>query len=59
MAKGCHDCSVSGRKLRDGPITRELEGKRTSLGTAEIYVPDGDTLYSAPNLVLHYIAHRG
>jgi hypothetical protein len=59
MAHGWHDCSICGRKPGDGPITRELEGKRTLLGTAEIYVPDGDIMYSVPNLVLHYIEDHG
>ena len=54
-AGGWHDCTVCPRKPTDGPIMRDIGGQSTMLGAAEIYVPAGDTLYSAPNLILHYI----
>ena len=59
QANGWHDCSLCGRKEGDGPLTRIIEGQRTLLGVAQIYVPDGELMYEAPTLILHYIEkHR-
>jgi hypothetical protein len=59
MAGGWHDCTVCPRKPGDGPLYRQIDGNKTMLGAAEIYVPDGDIMYSAPNLILHYIEDHG
>jgi hypothetical protein len=58
-AGGWHDCTVCPRKPKDGPFMRDIDGESTLLGTTEIYVPDGDIMYSAPNLILHYIEDHG
>ena len=52
---GWHDCTLCGRKPADGPIMRNIDGRATLLGGSEIYLPDGEILYSAPTLILHYI----
>jgi hypothetical protein len=59
MASGWHDCTVCPRKPTDGPFMRDIDGESTLLGATEIYVPDGDIMYSAPNLILHYIEDHG
>ena len=55
VSHGWHDCSLCGRQQGDGPIMRNIEGENRLLGGGEIYVPDGDLMYSAPTLILHYI----
>jgi hypothetical protein len=54
-AMGWHDCTLCPRAPTDGPIVREIEGQARMLGATEIWVPDGDVMYSVPTLILHYI----
>ena len=58
-AAGWHDCTLCPRKPTDGPIMWDIGGKQTMLGATEIYVPAGQVIYSAPNLILHYIQDHG
>ena len=58
-ANGWHDCSLCGRKPGDGPLRRTIEGQRAILGAWQIYVPDGDVMYEAPTLILHYVEDHG
>ncbi|MBW2455213.1 MAG: hypothetical protein JRI68_11915 [Deltaproteobacteria bacterium] len=59
MAGGWHDCTLCPRKPGDGPIMWDIGGQQTMLGATEIYVPAGEVMFSAPNLILHYIADHG
>jgi hypothetical protein len=59
MASGWHGCNICPRKPPEGPIMRDIGGQSIMLGAMQIYVPDGDIMYSAPNLILHYIEDHG
>ncbi len=56
---GWHDCSLCGRKLEDGPITREIAGTHELLGVKNLLVPAGSVIYGAPSLIIHYIEDHG
>ena len=58
-AKGWHDCSLCGRQPGDGPITREIAGRRALVGAKNLLVPAGSVMYAAPSLVIHYIEDHG
>ena len=58
-ANGWHDCSLCGRKPGDGPLRRVIEGSEALLGVWQIYIPDGDIMYEAPTLIVHYIEDHG
>ena len=58
-SRGWHDCSLCGRGPEAGPLQRQLDGQMRLLGADILYVPDGDRLYAAPSLIIHYIEdHR-
>ncbi len=59
MAGGWHDCTLCPRKPTDGPILWDMDGQERMLGATEIYVPADEVMYSAPNLILHYMADHG
>jgi len=58
-AGGWHDCSLCPRKPTDGPITREIAGRRELLGVKNLLLPAGDVIYATPSLVIHYIEDHG
>ncbi len=58
-AHGWHDCTLCGRRPADGPMKRTIAGQSVLLGAWEIFVPDGNIMYSTPTLILHYIEDHG
>ena len=61
FAAGFHKCNLgfcgATQGLRGEPIFR-YRGRNLALGSSEILVPDDETVYCAPNLILHYIRHH-
>ena len=60
---GYHTCDLGrcgrGLGLSRKRMTFRYHGRNLTLGSGEIFVPGGDVIYCAPNLILHYIrCHR-
>jgi hypothetical protein len=56
FAMGWHDCSLCGRTK---PIVGSIGTEQKLLGVDNIFVPQGEVMYVAPTLVLHYIDTHG
>lgn len=58
---GYHECNLGwcglSQHLRSQPIFRH-SGRLLSLGSYDVFVPDSNTVYAAPSLILHYIRHH-
>jgi len=58
---GFHACNLSfcfaiHRVL--GGLTFRYRGRTLVLGNSDIFIPDDEAVYWAPNLILHYIRHH-
>jgi hypothetical protein len=56
-------CWALGETLRRAvdphPYSQFWKGRRVQVGATNLYVPEGDTVYIAPSMILHYICrHR-
>jgi hypothetical protein len=58
----CCECSTNVRRGSQecifcdiDPIHIDCGGRRRLLGSAEIWVPSGQKIYAAPNLIFHYV----
>lgn len=54
----CHFCNHSQDSLLMKPVCAHIYGKKVLLGSAEIRVIYGESVYAAPNLIYHYVAEH-
>ena len=51
VVRGIHPCNLCGEVIKRG----KSNGKRTLLGTSELWVPSKDKWFASPTLIVHYI----
>lgn len=56
VMRGEHRCELCSSRE---PVDVEFSGRHMRLGSAEIWLPGGEVVYAAPNLLWHYVErHR-